>query len=213
MGFSQIIASGLLLLILKWGLWHIQLLQQEHQKLIQAMDVLIFRVTISQDIKKLLKTFFTKKFVYDEQSLSFLGLPLLDIGAEKWRLLNLKNEALVGTKYRLKQIRLSHCENWMNRDVFIFNEDDGQKNTALTCNEDILSLQFPLYFKTNKLFVIPIDYKTYSFRYQKKLYQVYLSHKDIKHLLDLKIKPSLKIKQGEAIQLQIGAAKWHFPVN
>lgn len=215
MGCSQIISSFLMLVLIKWSVWHVQLLQHEHQEIMRAMDILVFKVNVFHDLEKLFLTFFEKQFEYDDQGISFHGLPLIHIDEDKWRIFYVKKELIAGEKSRSKQIRLNQCQDWTNREVFIFNEDAGQKNTVLACEGQLLTLQFPLHFEKKRLYVTPIQYKTYAFRYKEGLYQVYLNHQDSQHLLDLNNKPQLIINMGkqQGIELQIGGKRWHVLKN
>jgi hypothetical protein len=208
-GISQIIASCLILILMKWTVWHVQLLQIEHQKIFQAMEVLVFKVNVMRDIQKVFSIFFDQDFAYDANGIFIHDLSLLEISSHKWRIFYVKKKPILGEKRNSIQMRIPQCETCLNRDVFIFNQDQGQKNTVLNCEEQILTLKFPLDFEGPKLFILPIDYKTYSFRLTQGVYQVYLSQKDLKHFVDLNIKPSLIIQSKHDISLQMGDKRWH----
>ncbi|NDH08241.1 MAG: hypothetical protein EBY16_01235 [Gammaproteobacteria bacterium] len=210
MSLSQIISGLLLVLIMKWSVWHLQLLTREHQEIMRVMHTWSFKMDVLHDFQQIFLTFSHLPLAYDAHGISLNGIALVDIDAHGWRFFYIKKDVLMGERIHPKQIRLHRCADFETDQVLIFTKEKIQKNTILHCEDKILSLKMPLDMDQQEVHVTPIDYKTYLFRLKDGIYHVFLKHHhDTQHLLNITHQPQLSLNNEHDFQLHIGAKIWH----
>jgi len=212
MGVSQIINMMLLGLMMHWGMWHLRLLTHEHQAIMGVMGALSFKITVLHDLQQILLTFANLPLAYDGQGLALDGLALVDIDDAQWRFFYIK-KALIAERLKAKKLQIHRCDDLETNKILVFTATQVQQNTVLRCEHEILHLKTPILGQQQEVLVMPIDYKTYLFRFKAGRYEVYLKHHDTQHLLNIPDKAKLKVTVDHDIQLHIGSKKWELLNN